>query len=168
MSERERISWVGLIVNILIAFWYFQRILALPPDADLFGPRTARFAISLIVAAVMVTVVCEILLRIVQRTTGGGGDAAIQDERDALIDLKATRNAHGVLGLALAVTLVQVGLTEWLQRQGRAAPEPDNVLELLMTGPLAGMHVVQFLLAAIALAAFAQNASRVFYYRRGY
>lgn len=55
MSERERISWVGLIVNILIAFWYFQRILALPPDADLFGPRTARFAISLIVAAVMVT-----------------------------------------------------------------------------------------------------------------
>ena len=168
MSERERISWVALIVNTLIAIWYFQRILALPPDADLFGPRTARFAISLVILAVVVTILCEILLRIVQRSTGGGGDAAAHDERDALIDLKSVRNAHGVLGFALVATLVQVGLTEWVQRRGRSFQAPDNVLELLATGPLSAMHVVQLLLGALALAAFTQNASRVFYYRRGY
>lgn len=167
MSERERISWVGLIVNLIIASWYFQRILSLPADADLFGPRTARFAITLMLISIVITTACEVMLRIVQKSTGGGSDAASHDERDALIDLNSTRTAHAVLVGALLVTLVQIALTELVQRRRSWIPAPDNILELLATGPLAAMHVVQLLLAALALASIARNATRIFHYRRG-
>jgi hypothetical protein len=168
MSDQERISWVALIVNVLIGGWYFGRILPLPAHVDLFGPHTAKLAIGLIVIAVILSILCEIMLRIVQKGTGGGGDASTSDERDVLISLRSTRNAHGVLGAAIVVVLVQIALLEWTRRfHGRRA-EPDTVLELLATGPLQAMHVAQLLLAALTLAAIALNASRVFYYRRGY
>lgn len=167
MSNEERISWVALIVNLVIGGWYFSRILALPADADLFGPRTAVFAASLVMVAIIVSILCEVLLRVVQKQTGGGGDAATRDERDALISLRATRNAHGVLGFALVAVLVQIALVEWAQRY-RGRRDPGTVLELLATGPLEAMHVAQLLLAALTFAAIMLNASRVFYYRRGY
>jgi hypothetical protein len=170
MSEQERISWVALIVNVVIGAWYFGRVLAAPAEADLFGPQIAKLAIGLVITAVLVGIACEVLLRIVQQRTGGGSDAAVQDERDALIDLKATRNAHGVLGVAVVVVLVQIALLEWgaRSRYWSWRYEPETVLGLLGTGPLQSMHVAQLLLAALGLAAITLNASRVFYYRRGY
>jgi len=167
MSDRERVSWVALIVNLVIGGWYFSRILALPSGADLFGPRTAAFAVALITTAIIVSVACEILLRIIQRQTGGGTDAAAQDERDTLIDLKAARNAHGMLGFAVVVVLVQIAMVEWAQRYlGRR--DPATVLELLATGPLGAMHVAQLLLFALLLGSVTLNASRIYFYRRGY
>jgi hypothetical protein len=168
MSDQERISWVALIVNVVIGGWYFSRILAAPADANLFGPGMAMFAISLVTIAIIVGILCEVMLRIVQKQTGGGGDAAAHDERDTQIGLKATRNAHGVLAASVIVVLAQIALLEWVRRfPGRRGP-PDTVLELLGTGPLQGPHVAQLLLAALTLTAIALNASRIFYYRRGY
>jgi hypothetical protein len=168
MSERERISWIALIVNLVIGFWYFSRILGAPADADLFGPRNAVFAVKVVMLAVLVSIACEILLRIVQRSTGGGDDGKVVDERDQLISLKATRNAHGVLAVAVIVVLVQIALIEWAARFRHRRGAPETVLELLGTGPLEAMHVAQMLLAALGLAAIALHVSRIFYYRRGY
>lgn len=47
--------------------------------------------------------VSGVLLRLVQKRTGGGGGAIAADERDALIELKAQRNGHFTLGFAVAV-----------------------------------------------------------------
>lgn len=168
MSDHERISWVNLLVNLVVPAWYFQRILSLPADADLFGPRMVPFVVSLVTAAILVSVACEILLRIVQKQQGEGAGSARRDERDDLINLKAARNAHGVLGAALIVVLVQIALLEWSVRHWRRPADADSVLELLATGPLQAMHVAQLLLAALALGAITLNASRIFYYRRGY
>ena len=168
MSNRERISWVGLIINLVIGGWYFSRVLALPADADVFGPHMAMFAVGLVTTAIIVAVVCEILLRMVQKGVGGGTDAAPQDERDALIDLKAVRNAHGVFVFAIILVLVQIALLDWARRYRDRRPDPETILGVLGTGPLEAMHVAQLLLAALTLGAVALNASRVFYYRRGY
>lgn len=169
MSNEERISWAALLVNLIVASWYFGRILQLPADADLFSPLIFAFTVKLVMLAVLVSIGCEILLRIVQKSTGGGGDAAPRDERDVLINLKATRNAHGVLGIAVVSTLVQIAGLEWARRYGnRRDHDPETVVGLLSTGPLEPMHIVQMLLAALTLAAVTLNASRIFYYRRGY
>jgi hypothetical protein len=168
MSNEERISWVALLVNLIVASWYFSRILQLPADADLFSPLVFAFTVKLVILAILVSIGCEILLRIVQKSTGGGGDAAQRDERDALIGLKATRNAHGVLGLAVVVVLVQIALVEWARRYRGGQRDPQTILELLGSGPLQGMHIAQLLLAALTVAAVTLNASRIFYYRRGY
>lgn len=168
MSNEERISWVALLVNLIVGSWYFSRILQLPANADLFGPRILAFTVKLVMFAVLASIACEILLRIVQKSTGGGSDAAARDERDTLISLKATRNAHGVLGFAVVVVLVQVALTEWGRRYWAGRGEAETILELMGRGPLQAMHVAQLLLLALTLSAITLNVSRIVYYRRGY
>lgn len=166
MSEQERISWISLIVNVVIGALYFSRVFALPADADLFGPRTGLLAAGLIGTAIAIAIISEVLMRIVEHGSGATSNKAERDERDVLIELKANRNGHYVLGFAVIAVLVQVALLEWAQRRGRPLPEPDTVLELLATGPLQTMHVAQLLLLALTLGAITVNASRVCYYRR--
>jgi hypothetical protein len=141
----------------------------LPADADLFGPLIFAFTGKLVMVAILVSIGCEILLRIVQKSTGGGADSAARDERDAQINLKATRNAHGVLGVAVVATLVQIAGLELVRRHwNRVNEDPQTILGLLGAGPLEPMHIAQLLLAALTLSAITLNASRIFYYRRGY
>jgi hypothetical protein len=170
MSEQERVSWVSLVVSLVIGYWYFERVLGLPASADVFGPRTAAFATKLIMLAVFIAIASEVVLRIVQKHTraGEGTDATAHDERDEIINLKASRNAYGVLSASVIVVLVQVALIEWAQRFRGRISDPDTVLELILTGPLQPMHIAQLLLLALTLGGITVYASRIFYYRRGY
>ncbi len=170
MSEQERVSWVSLVVSLVIGYWYFERVLGLPASADVFGPRTAAFATSLIILAVLVAIASEVVLRIVQNHARGGEgtDATAHDERDELINLKASRNAYGVLSSAIVVVLAQVALLEWAQRYRNRTADPETVFELMLTGPLAPMHIAQMLLLALTLGGITVYASRIFFYRRGY
>ena len=118
MSKQERLSWVSLVVNALIGYWYFAAVLRLPPGADLFGPRMAAFAIQLIVLSVVISVACEVALQVAQKHAGGSSkDKNSVDERDTLINLKASRNAYAVLSMAIAVLLAR-----WHFTNGCSAP----------------------------------------------
>jgi hypothetical protein len=169
MSKQERVSWVSLVVNVLVGYWYFGRVLSLPAGADLFGPGMATFAINLIILSIFIGIACEVALNVAQKQAGASdADRNTIDERDQLINLKASRNAYGVLSVAIALLLVRVALVEWVQRSGRHVPDPQSMQELLMIGPLAPMHIAQLLLLALTLAGITKYASRVFHYRRGY
>jgi hypothetical protein len=170
MSEQERVSWVSLVVSVVIGYWYFERIFGLPASADVFGPRTAAFATRLILLAVFIAIASEVVLRIVQKHSrnGAGADATARDERDELINLKASRNAYGVLSSAVIIVLAQVALIEWAQRYRHRRSDPETILELIATGPLAPMHIAQLLLLALTLGGITVYASRIFHYRRGY
>ena len=169
MSKQERLSWVSLVVNVLIGYWYFAAVLRLPPGADLFGSRMAAFAVQLIILSIVISIACEVALQVVQKRAGGSdADKSSVDERDRLIILKASRNAYGVLSLAVVVLLVRVALVEWVQRSGRHLADPQSMFEVLTIGPLAPMHIAQLLLLALTLAGVTMYASRVFHYRRGY
>jgi hypothetical protein len=175
MSEQERVSWVSLLVTLVIGIWYFSGVLALPADASLHTGAMARFVTKLIVFAIVLTIAGEALLHWAQRRMQGDAakDATTNDERDALIHLKATRNANIALTIGVIFVLVQIALLEsagrWLQgRQHRVLPTPETVLEQLLTGPLSALHVAQLLLLALTIAGAVVYASRIFYYRRGY
>lgn len=169
MSKQERVSWISLIVNLLIGYWYFERVFSLPAGADLFGPGMAAFAIRLILLSIFIGIACEVALHIVQKGAGSDADKNKTDERDVLINLKASRNAYGVLSVAVVIVLVQIALMEMATpRIWHRLPKPDTVFELLGTGPLAPMHIAQLLLLALTLAGITVYASRIFFYRRGY
>ena len=108
----------------------------------------------------------------VQKGAGSDPDKSRIDERDVQINHKASRNAYGVLSTAIFLVLVLVALIEWAQRYRWAwfqnRPNPQTVLGLMGTGPLAAMHVAQLLLLALTIGAITVYASRIFYYRRGY
>lgn len=170
MSQQERVSWISLFVSLVIGYLYFSRVLALPADADLFSPGMARFALRLMLLAIVASVASEVLLKVAKQRASGG-NATPMDERDRLIDLKACRNAYGVLAGGTVVALSQVVMLEWFQRLGStrpaSPPTPDTVLGLMGTGPLQPMHIVQMLLLALTLAGLTVYISRIVYYRRG-
>lgn len=167
MSQQEQVSWISLVVGLAIGIWYFSHVLMLPADADLFGPGMARFALTIVLFSVFASIASEVSLKAVKRRSAGRGATAL-DERDLFIDLKACRNAYGVLSFAVVAVLVQVALLEWFARLRRHRPEPQTVLELLGTGPLAPMHVAQMLLFALGVAGLTVYVSRIVYYRRGH
>jgi len=174
MSQQERVSWLSLLTTLLIGYWYFHAVFALPADANLHGPAMARLVTKLIVMAIAIGIAGELLLRVVQnRPHAAGPDATPADERDALIHLKATRNAHVALGLGVILVLCQIAMLEMAPRfAGRLAAQPvqgpDTLLQRLLTGPLSALHVAQLLLLALTLASITLYGSRVLYYRRGY
>jgi len=163
MSNRERISWVALMVNLTAGGSYFANILLLPASADLFDSRVAHMSVWVVF---LVIIASEVLSRIVQKRAGGGGDAADIDERDTAIQLRAHRNAHYVLGGALVAVIIRIVLIKG--EPDSTLHNAESVLDVLMKEPLAVMHVVQLLVAALCLSAVAFNLSRIFFYRRGY
>ena len=174
MSQQERVSWLSLLTTLLIGYWYFQAVFALPADADLHGPAMARLVTKLIIMAIAIGIAGELLLRMVQhRAHAADADATPADERDALINLKATRNAHVALGLGVILVLSQIAMLEMAPRlAGRpvagSTHVPDTLLQRLLAGPLSALHVAQLLLLALTLASITLYGSRVLYYRRGY
>jgi hypothetical protein len=175
MSRQERVSWVSLLVTLIIGYWYFSRVFALPADASLHGMVMAAFVTKLIVIAIVVSIAGEVALRLAQRYMRGddGEDATARDERDALIDLKSTRNGHGTLIVGLFIVLGQIAMHESVQhwgqfRQARAGADPETVLQLIFAGPLSPLLVAQLLLMVLTLSGAVTYASRIFYYRRGY
>jgi hypothetical protein len=174
MSQQERVSWLSLLTTLLIGYWYFQAVLALPADANLHGPAMARLVTRLVVVAIAIGVAGELLLRMVHgRSQADGPDATSADERDALIHLKATRNAHFALGIGVILVLCQIAMLELTPHLAAriaagTAHAPDTLLQRLLTGPLSALHVAQLLLLALTLASITLYGSRVLYYRRGY
>lgn len=165
MSEGERITWADLIAKLVAGIWYFSYILSLPVGADLSDPDIFK---RLVWPIIVVGLVSGMVLRKVQKRTGDGLDAAQHDERDNLITLRATRNAHGVFAVAIGVVFLLIMPFEAL-RFGRGYQGTATVFELLGgTGPLQAMHVAQLLLLSLLLASLTLNASRIYYYRRGY
>jgi hypothetical protein len=173
MSQQERASWVSLATTLLIGYWYFSRVFALPAASDLHGGAMAGLVLRLIVLAIVIGIAGEVLLNLAQRSMrdGASADATTLDERDALIGLKATRNGHVALFAGVVFVLVQIALIEgiggWMRGRHRDSPAATTVLEQILTGPLTAMHVAQLLLLVMTLSSLAIYASRIFYYRRG-
>jgi hypothetical protein len=171
MSNQERVSWVSLLVSVIVGGLYFRHVLGLPAGADL---RFQGFYVTnLIIMAIFIGIAGEAVLRWIQRRSGEPGDDKERpDERDALIGLRATRNAHVVLTAAVIGVLAQTLFTEagWWRatRAATGAAQPMTVLDAALVGPMTPMLVAQLLLAALTLAGLTVYASRIFYYRRGF
>lgn len=173
MSEQERVSWVSLIVDLAIGWWYFARVLDMPAGADLFSPGMARFALNMIIFAILVGIATEVLLKHFQkRGQGGRKDATAADERDQWVGLKASRNAYLVLVAAVVLLLSQTAMlelgTRYAAGRNRAMPVPETVLGQIATGPMDAGMLAHLLLLALLFSGITVYASRIFYYRRGW
>jgi len=170
MSQHERVSWVSLIVNAFIGYWYFARVLGMPGDAALLGPGMAVFALNLIIVAIFAGILSELVLRLIQIRSGGDPRRREKlDERDRLINLRANRNAYVLLVIAVAAVLSLIALTQWMPSWGvpRSAA-PETVLIRMAHGPLTGPLIAQLLLLALTLATLCKYVTRIVSYRRGY
>ena len=168
MSRQEQVSWVSLVITIAVAVWYFSIVLQAPPETDLHGPAMAHLVGRIVTMAIVLGIAGELLLRHFSKSAQGNTE---KDERDELINLRASRNGYLTLSIGVAAVLCQIALTESMQRlpaEPLAPSGSSSLLGQLLLGPLSALLVAQLLLLALTLAGLCVYISRIAYYRRGY
>ena len=155
MSKMERTAWVSLIVEGGVALYYFSAIFAMGPDVSLHSGVMAILIGKVIMLAIILGIVMEVIMAgIIRRER----DKVPQDERDSLISAKSYRNGYFVLAVGCASIIGYVVLSA---SGGRAW----WITEILDLTPVYAAHL---LLLSMMLSSGVINASRIFYYRRGY
>ena len=97
MSFQEKSAWGLLLGIVLVSVFYFPAALRIVEVVPEEGPQAVPLiAISVVgvIALVVIQIIYHVFIAALSRDTGS-------DERDALIDLKAERNAGFALGLGL-------------------------------------------------------------------
>jgi hypothetical protein len=167
VSKPERASWIALLVNLLVGVWYFNAVFSLPGDVNLYSPALAHLIVQLIILSIVLAIAAEVVFHVL---AGQPSDKVSQDERDRLIAARAARNGYYLLAagvFAIMARIVMAASVEQMPSYVRAWHEP-GAIETLFAGPVSPLHVANLLLLAVMVAGAVVNASRVFYYRRGY
>ena len=114
MSFREKSAWISFVTILLffgVLFWNVARVLA--------GRVTARAIYPLSMALIAGFVVLEIVLHLVVAMRAPNEALAPRDERERLIDMRATRVAFQVLvvGALAGVGMLHVTSSAWSMAQ---------------------------------------------------
>jgi hypothetical protein len=149
MSYEERNTWVELIANVVIVAWFGHRVWTLNGEGAFDGADGltvwAQTVLWMIPISIVMTVVLSILFNIGASVAMRDHDPSfISDERDKRFGSRGMMVAMGVAstGLILGLVLLALGGTA-----------------------LVTLNVVLF---AFAFGAFASQAVRLYFYRRGY
>ena len=167
MSKQERVSWISLFINLVVGWWYFSEVLAIPAEVDFHSRSMGALVTTVIMLTIVLTIAAEMVLRLV---AGTPADKVAQDERDVLISAKAYRNAYGLLssGVILVVVVIvwaQTRTAIHLSQQNDWYADP---LRYLLVNIGNTSFIAHPLLLANLVAICVVYASRIFYYRRGY
>lgn len=147
MSYQERRSLVAIISSIVIAAVYFAYMLQRAAADGVDIAQDTHFWASSILILIPVSIVARIVIHIIFSITNTIAtreqEPEFMDERDKLIELKASQNGSNVfiLGFFLSMVTVVIGL------------------------PPAAMFIA--LIVAGMLSALVTEASQLLYYRRG-
>ncbi len=109
MSFQERRSLVNLISTILITALYSAYMVQRFPEANPYSPEVFRFwgafFLILIPVSIVARIVIYIVFYIVNTLATKVEEPSITDERDNLIELKATRYSLYVFGVGVLLAM---------------------------------------------------------------
>jgi hypothetical protein len=148
MSYREKENIVnivsGLLITIVFGWIVYQRHLAgrfdLTEDFSKWGVLFLIFIVISVVTRIIIYIIFHIINYIATREE----EIPVEDERDKLIKLKATRNSHYVFSSGFVLSIVGLSL---------------------------GMPVYAIFIAFIIsglLSEIVDNGSQIYYYRKGF
>ena len=137
MSFREKSAWVTLACFVLVALIYITHV------RDAFSPSPSPWALWVIALCFGAFIVIEVVAHIVLAIMAPKDARTPKDERERLIELKATRIGAYVFvaGTFLAILTPHHGAT--------------------------GFGVAVFVLIAFVVAEIVNYSARILYYRRG-
>lgn len=147
MSYHERRSMVNIISTILITAIYSAYMFQSYPEGDAYAKAIFRFWGEFLLILIPVSIVARILIHIgfsiLNTIATNEAEPDIVDERDKLIELKATRNSLYIFTLGF---LLAMG-------------------SLVMDRPPAAMFTI--LIFAGVLSDIVSEVSQLYFYRRG-
>lgn len=151
MSVREKHLWVEVIVDIVVAVYYFPKLFGLfiLGDEALTGPPMFNLIIQTVGLAIILAGIIGVILLRQEKT-------APKDEREKQFYARANLIAYRVLLICICGLMGQIVMSEIFAggRQSFLVLTPVIIANLLMI--------------AIILAEMSKSVMRLFYYRRGY
>lgn len=146
-SQREQKLLGTLLVDVLVAGYYFWHLLALPDGLNQSGTALAELVVKVVLVAIVASIVVFSVL-------GRNSEAA--DERDLRIAERGTTLGYRVLfalcaGLAWQMAAATVGL--------------QSSLGHWLTVPASPLFYAHLLLMALLLASFAKGVYQLLLYR---
>ncbi len=148
MSYQEWRSLVSLISAILIPVFYAAFRFQSYPNADAYSPDVFRFwgefFLILVGVSIVARIVIVILFTILHAVVTQQSESDITDERDRLIELRATRFGLYVFGAGFLLSMATLALD---------MPPTVMFLALLLTGMMSEI---------------VSDAAQLMYYRRGF
>ena len=138
MSFREKSAWISLVSILLVSGFYFLRI------AWSLTPRSNMNQVRALLYCVVALAVIEVVAHLVVALRAPKDARTPKDERERLIDLKATRSAAYVyvVGSFLAVFTLHLGAN--------------------------AIAIANGVLLAFVVAEIVNYAARIVYHRRGF
>lgn len=141
MSFKEKSIWISLVTTILVFGYYFVRVLQMVSNEAVGNAEIAVFFVSIIVLVIVIQIISHILLTIAHRPE-------TEDERDQIIELKATRNAY------------------YLLIAGVFASTGTFIIGIFVL-PVTTFHVVHTMLIFFIIAEMVKHITELVHYRRG-
>ena len=152
MSFREKMAWVSIAVTLAVWGFYFFEFSQLVSG----GRATAGDLMELFVGCVVLTIVVEIVLAIAVAATSAKAANSPADERERLIELRATRIAYAIL----SVGVVFVALASPVAALGGPHVLKDPTEDVVLI-------TANGVLFALIAAELVRSAAQVIGFRRG-
>ncbi len=102
MSFREKVAWISALSMAAIFGLYFWSAIAA-------GPHFSVFHLSTLIEAVIALIVVQVALTVIVTVFAPKDAKSPRDERDRLIDLKASRAAYSGLATGIACACLFAG-----------------------------------------------------------
>jgi len=152
MTTTEKNLWAELLVDVVVALYYFPKVFVLlrAGDGALVSPAMAGLVVKTIVVALVVGIVVSILL-------GVWREPEREDERDYQFSARGTLIAHRALAIFVALIMGQLvfeGLFPGIAKLRGININPMVIAHLLML--------------SLMLSSTIKAVAQLFLYRRGY
>ena len=149
MSNREKSIWASVLLDIVIALYFFPQVFAMEGGISANASEMAGIIIAVILMAIIGSAIIKWLL--------GVGKAEQQDERDLAIDAKAHKLGYWALCSAVVFLSGHVVVNEATQEFF------GFQYEILSAGQIA-----TYMVFSLVISAFVKDGAQLFFYRRGY
>ena len=152
MSFSEKSAWISFFSTLLIFGYYFFKLFGLS-GAD--GEEASQAAVRLLTQAVVLTIIVESVFHGMLAATNRKAAELGADERDKLIELKASKLGYAILSTGVIIVIVRLIILEF-------NPDfADHKSSLHI--PLLTAHILMF---SFILSELVRFGGQIVYYRR--
>lgn len=149
MSNREKSIWAEILLDVVIALYFFPRVFAMEGGVGANAGEMGGIIGVVIVIAIVGSAIIYGLF--------GVGKVEAEDERDYQIDAKAHRLGYWAVVSTISFLIGHMVLNE-------ATKEIFGFQYEVMTPG----QIVVYMLLSLTISAFVKDSAKLFYYRRGY
>lgn len=154
MSFSEKSAWISFTSTLAIFGYYFYQLTGL---SGLEGEEASQAAMVLLTSAIVLTIIVESVFHGMLAATNHKAAEQGADERDKLIELKASKYAYAVLSTGIILVIGRMIILEF----NPSFTDHGSSLQV----PMLTAHMLMF---SFILAELVRFGGQILYYRRGY